>query len=43
MQEEYRLIIIFEGVTYILENNNPKLVYEKLASFLTPKERASVD
>ena len=40
MQEEYRLMIIFEGANCILENNNPKLVYEKLASFLTPKERA---
>jgi chemotaxis protein MotA len=41
MQEEYRLIIIFSGANCILENNNPKLVYEKLSSFLTPKERAS--
>jgi chemotaxis protein MotA len=40
MQEEYRLIIIFEGANCILENNNPKLVFEKLSSFLTPKERA---
>jgi len=42
MQEEYRLNIIFEGVNCMLENNNPKLVYEKLSSFLTPKERSSV-
>jgi chemotaxis protein MotA len=40
MQEEYRLNIIFEGTGRILENNNPKLVYEKLSSFLTPEERA---
>jgi chemotaxis protein MotA len=42
MQEEYRLNIIFEGVNCILDNNNPTLVYEKLSSFLTPMERASV-
>ena len=41
-QGEYRLNIIFEGARSILENNNPKLVYEKLSSFLTPEERASV-
>jgi len=41
MQEEYRLNIIFAGANCILDNNNPKLVYEKLSSFLTPKERAS--
>jgi chemotaxis protein MotA len=40
IQEEHRLNIIFEGVKCILENNNPGLVYEKLASFLPPKERA---
>ena len=39
-QDEYRLHIIFEGAHYILENNNPKLVYEKLSSFLTSRERA---
>ena len=39
--EEYRLNIIFEGANCILENNNPKLVYEKLSSFLPPTERAS--
>jgi chemotaxis protein MotA len=42
IQGEYRLNIIFEGARSILENNNPKLVYEKLSSFLTPEERASV-
>ena len=40
MQGEYLLNIIFEGARRILENNNPKLVYEKLSSFLTPEERA---
>ncbi|MCL1985721.1 MAG: MotA/TolQ/ExbB proton channel family protein [Betaproteobacteria bacterium] len=40
MQEEHRLNIIFEGARCILENNNPRLVYEKLSSFLSPKERA---
>ena len=39
MQREYRLNIIFEGACRILENNNPKLVFEKLASFLPPEER----
>ena len=41
MQEELRLNIIFEGAKCILENNNPSLVYERLSSFLHPKERAS--
>jgi chemotaxis protein MotA len=40
IQGEYLLHIIFEGACRILENNNPKLVYEKLSSFLTPEERA---
>ncbi len=39
LQEELILFIIFEGAKSILENNNPKLVYEKLSSFLPPKER----
>ncbi len=39
MQEEQILFVIFEGAKCILENNNPKLVYEKLSSFLPPKER----
>lgn len=38
-QETLNLEIIFEGATSILENNNPRLVYEKLSSFLSPKER----
>ncbi len=37
--EVHRLEIIFEGAKCILENNNPRLVYEKLSSFLSPKER----
>lgn len=41
-QEELVLFIIFEGAKSILENNNPKLVYEKLSSFLPPKERVHV-
>ena len=41
MQAGLRLNIIFEGAKYILENNNPGLVYEKLSSFLPLKERAS--
>ncbi len=39
MQEQLVLYIIFEGAKCILENNNPKLVYDKLSSFLPPKER----
>ncbi len=39
LQEELHLLIIFEGAKSILENNNPRLVYEKLSSFLAPKER----
>lgn len=38
-QEVLNLKIIFEGAKSILENNNPRLVYEKLASFLPPKVR----
>ncbi len=38
-QEELNLLIIFEGAKSILENNNPRLVYEKLSSFLPPKTR----
>jgi len=41
MREEFRLYIIFEGAACILENNNPRLVYERLSSFLPPKERAN--
>ncbi len=39
MQEELNLLVIFEGAKCILENNNPRLVYEKLSSFLPPKDR----
>lgn len=39
MQEELQLYVIFEGASSILENNNPRLVYEKLSSFLPPKDR----
>jgi len=39
LQEEVHLYIIFEGAKSILENNNPRLVYEKLSSFLPPQER----
>ncbi len=38
-QEILHLYIIFEGAKCILENNNPRLVYEKLSSFVPPKER----
>lgn len=39
LQEQLHLEIIFEGATSILENNNPRLVYEKLSSFIAPNER----
>lgn len=39
LQEQLHLEIIFEGAMSILENNNPRLVYEKLSSFLAPDER----
>lgn len=38
-QEILNLEIIFEGAKSILENNNPRLVYEKLSSFIAPSER----
>jgi len=38
-QESLHLEIIFEGAKSILENNNPRLVYEKLSSFVAPGER----
>jgi chemotaxis protein MotA len=41
MQAELRLNIIFEGTRYILENNNPGLIHERLSSFLSLKERSS--
>ena len=36
-------MIIFEGAKSILENNNPRFVYEKLSSFLPPKDRKAND
>jgi chemotaxis protein MotA len=39
LQEEVHLNIIFEGAKSILENNNPRMVYEKLSSFIPPSER----
>ena len=39
LQEQLHLEVIFEGAKSILENNNPRLVYEKLSSFLSPSER----
>jgi chemotaxis protein MotA len=39
LQETLHLEIIFEGAKSILENNNPRLVYEKLSSFIAPRER----
>jgi len=41
-EEVLHLYIIFEGAKCILENNNPHLVYEKLSSFVPPKERRYV-
>ncbi|GAB6887270.1 motility protein A [Desulfothermus okinawensis JCM 13304] len=38
-QEVLHLQIIFEGAKCILQNNNPRFVYEKLSSFVPPKER----
>lgn len=40
-EEILHLHIIFEGAKCILENNNPRLVYEKLSSFVPPKDRRS--
>jgi len=37
--EVLHLQIIFEGAKCILQNNNPRFVYEKLSSFVPPKER----
>ncbi len=38
-QDELSLLIVFEGVRCILENNNPRLVYDTLSSFIAVKER----
>jgi chemotaxis protein MotA len=40
-QESLNLMIVFEGAKSILENNNPRLVMEKLSSFLPPRDRAN--
>ena len=39
LHESLHLEIIFEGAKCILENNNPHIVYEKLSSFVPPRER----
>jgi len=39
LQEQLQLEVIFEGAKSILVNNNPTLVYEKLSSYLPPRER----
>jgi chemotaxis protein MotA len=39
IEEILHLQIIFEGAKSILQNNNPRFVYEKLSSFVPPKER----
>ncbi|NCC25469.1 MAG: motility protein A [Deltaproteobacteria bacterium] len=39
LQETLHLEIIFEGARSILENNNPRIVYETLSSFVAPSER----
>lgn len=38
--EMINLEIIFEGAVSILQNNNPMLIYEKLSSFISPRQRA---
>ena len=38
-QDELVLLIVFEGVRCILENNNPRIVYDTLSSFIALKER----
>jgi chemotaxis protein MotA len=38
--EIVNLEIIFEGAKSILQNNNPMLIYEKLSSFIPPRQRA---
>ncbi|WP_462325803.1 motility protein A [Desulfoplanes sp.] len=39
LHENLHLEIVFEGAKCILENNNPRIVYEKLSSFVPPAER----
>ncbi len=43
IMEEVTLHIIFEGAKSILDNNNPRFVYEKLSSYLPPSEREAGD
>ncbi len=43
VQEEVTLHIIFEGAKSILDNNNPRFVYEKLSSYLPPSQRDSAE
>ncbi len=43
VQEELTLQIVFEGARSILDNNNPRFVYEKLSSYLPPSEREASD
>ncbi len=38
-QDELSLLIVFEGVRCILDNNNPRIVYDTLSSFISLKER----
>ncbi len=38
-QDELSLLIVFEGVRCILENNNPRIVYDTLSSFISLDER----
>lgn len=42
-QEELTLHIIFEGARSILDNNNPRFVYEKLSSYLPQSQRSTGD
>ena len=39
MTEVINMEIIFEGAISILQNNNPLMVYERLSSFIPPKNR----
>jgi len=39
MTEVINMEIIFEGAISILQNNNPLMVFEKLSSFISPKDR----
>lgn len=39
MTEVINMEIIFEGAISILQNNNPLMVFERLSSFISPKDR----